>query len=521
MDWFVFKTGAESFDMLHAYGLARVIAYATGGPVDLRDAGHIYRLSSSGKLRLIFLNQVMSVLLALPSSDELVTISQETNLEDTKFATLDGLLATLFTSPGIRAVSVRDLLNRQRGNDTTVVRGLDKVRKAIARWVSDTEQALQGSTGQIIDALREYDRDDPIPPVFVPKGEHGVGISIPIDATFGYSTRQPFSDGLIAHRTNVALKQPAIAGLLAVFGAAGFLRGQRVAGELVNLYIPCARQITLTPETVLSMLPGVDQSADRALALRWLDFVQHGQSMAAFWQGLAYQTLQTQGTQQSISRARGSLMYTWLDTLKPSTRQRAIQYWLMQLQADRRILPFDADNLLDAVLYRRVDAWITHLGEVARTFYFLTSSLRRPYIVDEIKEITRAMVSSKDQPLSAILEREEGTYRFGCSLRLLGKYNAAVLRDVTEALEAVRSRDALMRVLAHVAQECTLAEAKTKFIIVPNDADLAYLLDDVDRYGAQTIAGLLIILSVLRYPRVEEPPSSEQHSSNGLEPPLG
>jgi hypothetical protein len=48
-------------------------------------------------------------------------------------------------------------------------------------------------------------------------------------------------------------------------------------------------------------------------------------------------------------------------------------------------------------------------------------------------------------------------------------------------------------------QECVVAMAKSPFIIIPTDEDLKYLLDDVDQHGARPIAGLLIILSTLRY----------------------
>jgi hypothetical protein len=48
-------------------------------------------------------------------------------------------------------------------------------------------------------------------------------------------------------------------------------------------------------------------------------------------------------------------------------------------------------------------------------------------------------------------------------------------------------------------------DARAYFLIIPSDQDLKLLLEDVERYGALTIAKLLRLLSTLRYPaRPEE-----------------
>ena len=51
-----------------------------------------------------------------------------------------------------------------------------------------------------------------------------------------------------------------------------------------------------------------------------------------------------------------------------------------------------------------------------------------------------------------------------------------------------------------MVQKCAVAKAKSDFIIVPYDDDLKYLLDDLDKFGAQKIAGMLAILAYARYP---------------------
>jgi len=94
--------------------------------------------------------------------------------------------------------------------------------------------------------------------------------------------------------------------------------------------------------------------------------------------------------------------------------------------------------------------------------------------------------------------------RFGQALRLLGEINAAALRDLMEELESVQTLDRLLLVLAHAAQDCQVATARSPFIVVPTEEDLKYLLEDLEQVGVQTIARFLITLSALRYPRLDE-----------------
>lgn len=181
-----------------------------------------------------------------------------------------------------------------------------------------------------------------------------------------------------------------------------------------------------------------------------------------------------------------------------------IDSWTRLLNHHREQVPFEIDNLAICLVQRQVNDWLIHLRDVAIYAHSHPQAQVRPYTLKEVKEITQAMTASTDAPLSAVLNREEGTLRFGHALRLLGNYNPAPLRDLVDALDSVQTCDQLLRTLAQVAQECAIASAKSQFIVVPCDDDLKYLLDDIDRYGARKIAGLLIILSSLRYPRVPD-----------------
>src|SRR5260370_41662021 len=102
----------------------------------------------------------------------------------------------------------------------------------------------------------------------------------------------------------------------------------------------------------------------------------------------------------------------------------------------------------------------------------------RPYRLAEVKEVTTHMDASTPSLLRKILEQKAGTLRFGHALRLLGQANPASLRDLVEELESVQTLDQLIHTLAPTAQECQMAAAKSQFLVVPSDGDLALLLED-------------------------------------------
>jgi hypothetical protein len=221
------------------------------------------------------------------------------------------------------------------------------------------------------------------------------------------------------------------------------------------------------------------------------------------WKGLAYQVLQTQGAQQSISRTRGCLDYAWLAQVAQSAGSQIISYWQALLRTPRDKARFETENLTAALLGHRLSAWSLHLAEMAFYQHHTKESKARPYTLIEIKEMTQKMEPSNPSSLRAVLEHDQGTVRFGQALRLLGRQNPGVLRDLVDALDVVQTCDQLIRLLARAAQECTAAGAKTNFMVYPDDDDLPFLLDDVERFGAKEIAGFLILLSAIRYPHTQ------------------
>ena len=235
--------------------------------------------------------------------------------------------------------------------------------------------------------------------------------------------------------------------------------------------------------------------------MHWLSHTLSPPSSGVEWRGWSYQTLQVQGKQQPLSRQQGYVESSWLHTVKERVGHNVLLYWNTLLSEPLSECLLEKEELVDALLSRHASAWEAHVLQTARAFAFVNreDNIRR-YRRHELREMSIAMETSHPSPLRAILEREEGTLRFGHALRLLQQNNPVDGNDAVEELEGVLTRDQLIEVLGHVAQRCSLAFAKSQFIIVPSDDDLKYLLDDIDRYSAQTVARVLILLSALHYP---------------------
>jgi hypothetical protein len=499
MEWCVVKTGAEMFDALHAYGLGILVACAAQSLVELTDEGLSYKVKTPVSRFDRVTEDILDSALALPS---LTSLQEEKGTENSiATANLDGLLALLFTTPGVRVLSTTDLRYRQQGRPATAEAALKKVKSALKRWRKYAQRESRDSESWFHDALRDYDAVNPLAPVVGNKRDKDLTILMTIDPSFSLSPCRPISDGFITAKTNVALREARYASLLAVIGAARFLRAQRVGGSLVSFYVPLPASLRLHPDTALPLLPTTGYPSDQAVALQWLVCQSTAQAFDTAWEGLAYQVMQTQGAQQSISLARACLDSRWLTQLEGHAGSAVVGFWKWLLGSRPGQAPFEIDNLIGALTGRRMDEWVAHLVEASTHLHNGFWESPRPYSLREVKEITFAMDSSICAPLSSVLGRERGTLRFGHALRLLGQQNPAPLCDIVDALDSVQTCDQLVRVLAQAAQECVVASARTQFIIIPTDDDLKQLLDDVDQHGARRVAGLLIILSALRYPR--------------------
>src|SRR6266849_2198866 len=133
MEWRVVKTGAQLFDLLHAYGLGLLLAHGCELPVEVGDTGCTYTLTCGAVAAPAGSLVILDELLTLPAPHEVEAARlPEAGLP---VANLDGLLTVLFTTPGsVRALSVADLARKRRRDDSAAERAIAKARAALARW---------------------------------------------------------------------------------------------------------------------------------------------------------------------------------------------------------------------------------------------------------------------------------------------------------------------------------------------------------------------------------------------------
>jgi hypothetical protein len=505
VEWRIVKIGIEQFDMLHAYGLAILLATRLGLAVELRDTACSYNLSCS----MLELPQVNSDVLLekvfpLPGEEEMHAFDPRASEQKLSVTVLDGLLTALFTTPGPRVLSVSDLVGKQRLDEEALQKGLHKVAKRINRWKAFARRVMKGKkVDWLSDMLRDYHSEHPAFPTLVEgKYEGDINVLMTIDPSFCFSLRSALSLGRMTAKTQVAVRGTRYAGLLAFIGASRFLRAQRLSGALVNCYVPVARNLSIDADTSLPILLPTDCRPDQAAIRHWLALSQQSSQPKTIWNGLAYQTLLTQGQQQSLSLESGVLEIGWLMALQDRIGRGAISYWQIQLSAEEA--GGEQELLLDALTYHSIDAWLAHLHAMAQGTQAHLGDKGRSYNLEEVRTITEAMSDAKDIPLKHVLEREEGTLRFGRALRQIGRYNPSRLRDLLEALEAAQTRAQLLPVLQRIVLASELEKAKKRMIIVPTEKDFTALSEDMDRYGIPELVGLLLILSALRYPWSDE-----------------
>jgi hypothetical protein len=498
------------FDACHAYGLGVLLAHATSAPVQLAWEGAGYRLTTTNTPSLPITAETFTGLLALPDA---AAVAQTTAfaVPPVALGNLDGLLAATFTTTGKRLVSVRNALHNQENLDAQAcAAAITKAQTLITRIGSYLERHEQRSSGDLSPLLLSYTDEHPAPPTLKAKGKRDLTLPMTLDPLMSYAPRQPLSDGDISANVNLTVADLPLAVPLTFLGNARFLRGQRCASRLVNLYLPLPQQMTITATTCLPLLAGTSLPAQQALATRWL---AHANPPAnERWRALACHTLQTQGSSQSITRAVGVVDYEWLATLQQRVGDEVGAYWRFALHQSREALPYELDVLTDCLLHRSGVAWQQHLNELAHIVAQQRDGQLRTYTDHEVKEITQMLPATENLPLRIVLAQEQGTRRFGHALRQLGRYNPGALREYAEELDAVRDLDQLLRLLAQMTQTCVVLKAKSEFIIVPTDDDLDVLLADVEQFGARRIASVLLILAVLRYPREER---EEQADSPG------
>src|SRR6266581_7585465 len=192
MEWSVVKIGIAQFDILHAYGLGILLATACGEPVELCETSSHYVLSSPVKqLPHISCNKLLGKVLPLAREEDLQAYAHGDLEQYLPLTVLDGLLAALFTTPGLRVPSVSELLKKQRLDAKAMHRGLHKAANCIDRWRSLAVKAAHGKEEDWLpNVLDDYNLKHPAHPIItVGKSEKDINVLMMIDPAFSFSLR--------------------------------------------------------------------------------------------------------------------------------------------------------------------------------------------------------------------------------------------------------------------------------------------------------------------------------------------
>lgn len=496
------KLGDAIFDILHALGLALVLAVLNQSPIHLEDRGTHYRLT--GPAFKYPKHPPLTDFLPLPTIDRLKAFDPIKDVLELPFLVLDGLLAALFTIPGPRTVSLHDLAGKEEPDLPKV---LGKATKYITSRQTYLNRVAKKHSGWLAHALaQQYDLVNLVVPVLAHK--HGIALSVLMTTgpSCSFSLSSPFSGGQSQERKNITVKNTIYALVLVLIAASRWLRAQRVAKNKVIFYVPAFSTITITPETVLPSLPASRLASDLAVLSYWLSLalvnVSPDQSVIT---GFHYQILQTQGISQSISIGRGYLDCQWLTALAGDNR-RLLKKWRRWLGLAPAEQPAGIANLVDLLLHRRPGAWREHLRELAAAY----SPKHLPYSIEEVWQVSKVL--DNENELLEILNSDSGTLRFGRALRHLIEFRRARGLDILDQLSTVHDLKQFYDSVARLVQACTIAKAKSPIIIVPGDDDYNLLLADVQRFGLVNVVGNLRVIAWLRYPHRES--SSQTHTDS-------
>jgi len=428
-----------------------------------------------------------------------------------RLAVFDGLLALLATTPGIRILSVADLIRQKKQRPGVINDALRKVNTVLSRWEKYLARESDPADGWVATCLSDYDPHRPrLPqPAQKHKKRHpDLSVLMTLDPGLSYSSSQPVSDGRLTQKTNIAIQNTRYATPLAFIGASRTLRGQPVAANRVNFYVPLLTRGVFTADHFIPLLEPSPVDYAWATINTMLTLVNNG-IYGQECLSIGFQTLQRQGASQSISIDHGFVDCSWLVQLASTVGWPLLRHWQYLTSRQPELWPYELNALPDVLSRRSRSAWLRHLRDLAHAAYSGKTEVRS-YSIQETKEITKLMRNgSQEIPLTTILNRPNGTLRFGHAIRLLERENRGAVQDILARLDPVRTADQLLRTMAILAQECSIASGPGKFIIVPNDDDFEPLLDDIENFGPQTVASMLIIISALRYP-----PSSKDKNGN-------
>jgi len=495
----VVKTGLECFDALHAFGVGTVLAFITNDSISIEGHGCRYLLQCNDFSSQITMRDVLWKILELPDLDEILSWNGKQDSISVQFATLDGLLAALYSVPGIKSVSSYDLFIRRKNLDITE-KALKKVASVIKRWEKGAKQDFAKTLENQLQI--GYNPDCPIAPLLIRGSNYTFNLLMAIDPGFCFSNRRANSDGLMLEKNGVTIENIPLALIFSYIGAARFLRAQRVAGNQINFYVPLPLNATISPNTFLPTLWRRDLTPDSAAIEQWLTYQSDNRREMGVWCSLSFHTILCAKTGAAIPICRKSLDLSWLNALNNKEHLKLIRTWQSAYSRNSNI---DLESLCDFLMFKNAHQWSRHILDTANIVSVASRHVNYPYTIFEILEVTSMLNEPELIYISEVLGRDFGTIRFGQALRQLRQGNNSIYRDIIDDLSSVTSQAELMNILGVALLECHVMKAKSPFMIIPDDRDGESLLEDIEKFGVINIVALLKLLSVLYYPTKDTP----------------
>lgn len=199
MDWYIVHTGIEMLDALHTIGYAVWLASRYQTTVNIVNDGAYARLTIDEDEQHLHPQSVeLTRILRIPHADELS--ADQSSIDEFALHNLDGLLALLFTTSGVRVVSVDDLRTKIERDPAIIVSTLKKITSKISRWKQYLEQ--NSITPDEIDTWYRQQRLV----LLVDKPKAGLGLPMTIDPALSHSHRSSVSAGLISDKNRLSTK---------------------------------------------------------------------------------------------------------------------------------------------------------------------------------------------------------------------------------------------------------------------------------------------------------------------------
>ena len=511
-DFFVPKTGHRQLDMCHAYGVGLFLAYLTKQTVHLVDTGIGYSLHVECEVMPVERPNLLEKILAIPT-DLMIENMADLSLCWRNF---DGLLAVTFTSLGKRIFSVSKMVKVLKANNERIV-----LKKKATKLIKRLTRFANKQPNWITTILADYRHSKTIQPAIIDSaGNSKLNIPMTVEPLLSFGSRERLSQHAPHEKSSISLLYPTYGPIMVYLGAARLLRAQQLPSKLVQFYLPIYDEVAIHPHSSEPLLKLNLGTPDAAALCAGIRAVRTGTTGI---KGFSYQTLQTQGAQQSISIGYGYVDIGVFNSLKQHDCLKLLDMWYGLLHQKPSALKIEKSNLTYALKNHSAEYFEEHLWEMAQLYYGKgkpktkrpakspspkslgsreKSDYGRQYNIKEIQVILMNIDPDQQSPLAQIIGQKKGTIRFARALKSISEagFKSDAL-NMKQNLLSAQNCDELLETLTEIGQYALVSKGISEYVTVPNTDDLQILLNDVERLKVSTVARLIVTISVLYSPK--------------------